>query len=273
VFRHHQQAPAIRIPKFLSMPRILVTNDDGVESPGLLALAQALRPLGEVIVFAPNHNWSAAGHNKTMHKPLRVWPVKLADDSEALTTDGAPSDCVALAALGLVEEPLDLVVSGINSHPNLGVDVTYSGTVAAAMEAAIHGWPGIAISLGDGEGGFWQTAAVAARTVARHVLEHGLPANTLLNVNAPNIPPEQVKGFLATRLGHRVYRDVLVRRTDPRGTPYYWIGGDPPTGIEESGTDLAALVQGYVSVTPLHIDMTQHRFLDTIRTWFDSSRP
>lgn len=254
------------------MPRILVTNDDGVESPGLMALAQGLRALGTVIVLAPNHNWSAAGHSKTMHKPLRVWPVKLTDGSEALTTDGAPSDCVALAALGLVEPPIDLVVSGINSHPNLGVDVTYSGTVAAAMEAAIHGWPGIAVSLGDGDGEYWKTAASAATTVAQQVLSHGLPANTLLNVNVPNIPLDQIKDFRATRLGHRVYRDVLIERVDPRGIPYYWIGGDPPTGIEESGTDLAALTEGYVSVTPLHMDMTQHRFLDTIRAWFSSSR-
>ncbi|NOZ49092.1 MAG: 5'/3'-nucleotidase SurE [Chloroflexi bacterium] len=250
------------------MPRILVTNDDGVESPGLLPLAQALRVLGEVIVFAPNRNWSAAGHNKTMHKPLRVWSVTLADGSEAFTTDGAPSDCVALAALGLVETPIDLVVSGINTHPNLGVDVTYSGTVAAAMEAAIHGWPGIAVSLDDGDGHHWPTAASAAVAVARQVRKHGLPTNTLLNVNVPNLPIEQLNGYRATRLGHRVYRDVLIERRDPRGAPYYWIGGDPPTGIEESGTDLAALTEGYVSVTPLHMDMTQHRFLDTVRSWF-----
>ncbi len=250
------------------MTHILVTNDDGVESPALLALAQALRELGTVTVFAPNRNWSAAGHNKTMHKPLRVWSVNLTDGSEGLTTDGAPSDCVALAALGLVETPVDLVVSGINTHPNLGVDVTYSGTVAAAMEAAIHGWPGVAVSLDDGEPRYWQSAAAAAIVVARQVLSHGLPANTLLNVNVPNRPFAELKGYRATRLGHRVYRDVLIERNDPRGTPYYWIGGDPPTGIEESGTDLAALTDGYVSITPLHMDMTQHRFLDTIRGWF-----
>lgn len=255
------------------MPHILVTNDDGVEAPGLMALAQALRSLGKVTVLAPNHNWSVAGHNKTMHKPLRVWPVTLEDGSEALTSDGAPSDCVALAALGLVgvghnAAPIDLVVSGINTTPNLGYDVTYSGTVAAAMEAAISGWPGIAVSLDfDDIGGglrHWRTAAACAVAIAGWVLRNGLPANTLLNVNVPNLPVEAIQGYRATRLGHRVYRDVLVERTDPRGAPYYWIGGDPPTGLLEAGTDLEAISHGYVSVTPLHMDMTHRPFLDAI---------
>jgi len=251
------------------MPHILITNDDGVESPGLLALAQALRSLGDVTVFAPNRNWSAAGHSKTMHKPLRVWSVRLADGSEAFTSDGAPSDCVALAHLGLVERPVDLVVSGINNGPNLGFDVTYSGTVAAAMEAAINGWPGIAISLDHYEGErHWPTAAQAALSVARQTLTHGLPPHTLLNVNAPNLPPEQVRGLRVTRLGRRVYRDVLIHRNDPRGAPYYWIGGDPPTGIAEDGVDVEAINQGFISVTPLHMDMTQHRLLDAVREWF-----
>lgn len=251
------------------MPHILVTNDDGVEAPGLLALAQALRELGEVTIFAPNHNWSVAGHCKTMHKPLRVWPVTLEDGTAATTSDGAPSDCVALAALGLVKDPIDLVVSGINTTPNLGYDVTYSGTVAAAMEAAISGWPGIAVSLDYNDQAdsvrHWRTAAAAAAVIARWVLQDGLPANMLLNVNVPNLPFTQVKGYHATRLGHRVYRDVLIERTDPRGALYYWIGGDPPTGLREEGTDLEAISSGYVSITPLHMDMTHHRFLGDIR--------
>ncbi len=253
------------------MPHLLITNDDGVEAPGLLALAQALRQLGDITVFAPNHNWSVAGHSKTMHKPLRVWQVTLEDGSPAFTTDGAPSDCVALAALGLATTPVDLVVSGINSAPNMGYDVTYSGTVAAAMEAAISGWPGVAVSLDYNDDAtsvrHWQTAAAAAVVVARLVLAHSLPANTLLNVNVPNLPLDQIKGYRATRLGHRIYRDVLIQRTDPRGAPYYWIGGDPPTGLQEEGADLEAVSNGYISVTPLHMDMTQHRFLDTVRHW------
>lgn len=250
------------------MPHILVTNDDGVESPGLLALAQALRQLGDVTVLAPDRNWSIAGHNKTMHKPLRARTVALADGSEAITTDGAPSDCVALAHLGLITRPVDAVVSGINTHANLGYDVTYSGTVAAAMEAVICGWPGVAVSIDyhDGEH-HWATAAAAALYVTRQVLERGLPASTLLNVNAPNLPLDQIRGYRATRLGHRVYSDVLIKRTDPLGKPYYWIAGDPPTSIYEAGTDVQAMKDGYISVTPLHMDMTQHRFLDTVREW------
>ena len=257
------------------MSHILVTNDDGVEAPGLLALVQGLRELGEVTVFAPNHNWSVAGHSKTMHKPLRVWSVILEDGSAAMSTDGAPSDCVALAALGLVAQPIDVVVSGINTTPNLGFDVTYSGTVAAAMEAAISGWPGIAVSLDSGEGApsprpgerHWRTAAEAAVAVTRMVLEKGLAADTLLNINVPDVPSAQVRGYRATRLGHRVYREVLIERRDPRGVPYYWIGGEPPTGIQEQGTDLEALSHGYISVTPLHMDMTQHRLLEDVRRW------
>jgi 5'-nucleotidase len=202
-----------------------------------------------------------------MHKPMRVWSVELEDGSEALTTDGAPSDCVALAALGLVSTSVDLVVSGINTHPNLGFDVTYSGTVAAAMEAAISGWPGIAVSLDDGDGWHWETAAAAAVEIALLVLDKGLPASTLLNVNAPNLPLGQVKGYRATRLGHRIYQDELIERSDPRGTPYYWIGGGAPIGIEEEGTDIDAVSNGYVSITPVHMDMTQHRFLETVRSW------
>ncbi|NOX60644.1 MAG: 5'/3'-nucleotidase SurE [Chloroflexi bacterium] len=250
------------------MPHILVTNDDGVEAPGLLALAQALREVGRVTVFAPERNWSIAGHSKTMHKPLRVWSVRLEDGAEAMVTNGAPSDCVALAHLGLVSDPIDVVVSGVNSTPNLGYDVTYSGTVAAAMEAAISGWPGIAVSLDVSEGArHWQTAAQAAVLVVQMVLMHGLPADTLLNVNVPDVAWEDIRGFRATRLGRRVYRDVLIKRLDPRGAPYYWIGGDPPTGYPDEGTDLQALSEQYVSITPLHMDMTQHRFLETIRGW------
>lgn len=250
------------------MTHILVTNDDGVESPGLLALAQALREIGDVSVLAPNHNWSIAGHNKTMHKPLRVWDVTLEDGTAALTTDGAPSDCVALAHLGLLTRPVDVVVSGINTYGNLGFDVTYSGTVAAAMEAAICGWPGVAVSIDYHEGEHhWPSAAAAAVFVTRQVLEHGLPANTLLNVNAPNLPLDQIKGYRATRLGRRLYSDVLIERADPRGNPYYWIAGDPPTSIYEEGADVQAMKDGYFSVTPLHMDMTQYRLLDTVRGW------
>jgi 5'-nucleotidase len=247
---------------------LLLTNDDGVDSPGLLALAQALRALGEVSVLAPDHNWSASGHVKTLHRPLRAWSVTLADGSPAMTTDGAPSDCVALAVLGLIERPIDLVISGINPHANVGHDVTYSGTVMAAMEAVINGVPGLAISLDSpvvpSSVEAYRGAADVARRLAERLLSHPLPAGVLLNVNVPNLPAEAYRGISLTRQGLRLYRDALVRREDPRGRPYYWIGGEAPTGILEPGTDLWALSQALVSITPLQLDLTSYPALEAL---------
>jgi 5'-nucleotidase len=249
---------------------ILVTNDDGIQAPGLLALAQAMLPLGKVTVLAPDRNWSASGHVKTMDRPLRVHETHLEDGTHALTTDGAPSDCVALALLGLVEK-VDLVVSGINPFSNIGHDVTYSGTVTAAMEAVIAGVPGLAFSLAsqDNHSGQtdYSTAGHVAQRIARKVLGEGLPKNVVLNVNVPYLPEQDILGYLVTRQGLRVYRDALDRRVDPRGRPYYWIGGDAPTGIPEAGTDFGALDEGYVSITPLHLDLTASEALEPMRTW------
>lgn len=250
---------------------ILVTNDDGINAPGLLALAQEMRSIGEVTVLAPDRNWSASGHVKTMHRPLRVKPAVLADGSDALAADGAPSDCVALALLGLLDKPVDLVVSGINPYANLGHDITYSGTVTAAMEAAIGGVPGIAVSLhtpDDHQGPKeYRPAAGYARHVALQVIEKGLPKNTLLSVNVPPLPEESIKGIQLTRQGLRVYRDELVRREDPRGRPYYWIGGEHPTALNQDGTDYSALEAGYVSVTPLQLDLTDYSLLEVLQGW------
>jgi len=248
---------------------ILVTNDDGISHPGLLALAQAMHPLGQVSVLAPDRNWSASGHVKTLDRPLRVRDTILADDTPALTTDGAPSDCVALALLGLLPH-IDLVVSGINPHANLGHDVTYSGTVTAAMEAAIGGVPGIAVSLNTPENGpraDFLTAGNIARRIAERVIAHGLPPATLLNVNVPFLPEDQIRGIQITRQGLRVYRDKLEPRRNPRGRPYYWIGGEAPTGVPEEGTDFGALAQGFVSVTPLQLDLTAYPLLETMSGW------
>ena len=251
--------------------RILVTNDDGVLAPGLLALVQALRPLGEIYVLAPDHNWSASGHVKTLDRPLRVKEVLLADSTPALTTDGAPSDCVALALLGVLPQKPDLVVSGINPTANLGHDVTYSGTVTAAMEAAIWGIPGMAVSLDTPENHLglldYQAAAAAACRIATTVLTHGLPPESLLNINVPYLPEEQIKGTCITRQGLRVYRDELIRRADPRGRDYYWIGGQAPTGVAEAGTDFGALSSGYITVTPLQLDLTSHRLIAELQAW------
>jgi 5'-nucleotidase len=250
---------------------ILVTNDDGVYAPGLLALAQAMRMLGKVTVLGPERNWSASGHVKTMDRPLRVRETTLADGSAALVSDGAPSDCVALALLGVTTPKVDLVVTGINPTGNMGHDITYSGTVTAAMEAVISGTKGMAVSLDakrDHSGPLdYAQAAQAAAQVAANVLEHGLPEGILLNVNVPDLMGEPLKGFQVTRLGLRVYHDRLDERTDPRGHSYYWIGGDFPTSIAEDGTDFGAIAAGYVSITPLHLDMTAHKMINDIKRW------
>jgi len=250
---------------------ILVTNDDGIQAAGLHALAQALRPLGDVTVLAPDRNWSASGHVKTMHRPLRVREVELPDGSPALSSDGAPSDCVALAVLGVLDRPIDMVVSGINPNANLGHDVTYSGTVTAAMEAAIQGLPGIAVSLDTPEGHSgardYAPAAEVAASVARKVIEDGLPRGLVLNVNVPYGPRQGMRGVAITRQGLRVYRDELVRRQDPRGRPYYWIGGESPSGLSEPETDFWALRENYVSITPLQLDLTAADQLPLLRGW------
>lgn len=250
---------------------ILVTNDDGVTAPGLLALAQEMRKLGKVTVFAPDKNWSASGHVKTMERPLRARETLLADGTSAFMSDGAPSDCVALPLLGLIEEQIDLVVSGINPNANFGHDVTYSGTVTAAMEAVIAGVKGIAISLDSPEGykGIldYSCAASVARRVTKKVIDDGLPAGVVLNVNVPYLKEAELKGFMITRQGLRVYRDALDERIDPRGKPYYWIGGEAPTGVVENGTDFGALSQGYVSITPLQLDLTHYKAMDVLKKW------
>jgi len=249
---------------------ILVTNDDGVWAPGLLALAQEMRKLGRVTVLGPDRNWSVSGHVKTLDRPLRVRETTLGDGSAALASDGAPSDCVALALLGLID-PIDLVVSGINPTANIAHDVTYSGTVTAAMEAVISNVKGIAVSLNSPEASRdsldYSTAAVVARRIAERVIADGLPEGVVLNVNVPYLRENELKGYLITRQGLRVYRDVLDKRLDPRGRPYYWIGGEAPTGIAEEGTDVGALAEGYVSITPLQLDLTYYKAMDVLKKW------
>ncbi len=250
---------------------ILVTNDDGITAPGLLALAKEMTLIGKVTVLAPDRNWSASGHVKTMDRPLRVKSFPLLDGITAMASDGAPSDCVALAILGLVKEKIDLVVSGINPNANLGHDVTYSGTVTAAMEAAIWNLPGVAVSLDSPENHLGQLdygpAARIARKVVTAVIRYGLPPSILLNVNVPYLPDDQIRGFVITRQGMRVYRDRLDSRVDPRGRPYYWIGGDAPTGVPDEGTDFGALVDRCVSITPIQMDMTAYSAMNALQTW------
>lgn len=240
------------------MPVLLVTNDDGVHAAGLAALAGAVADLGEVCVLAPEREQSACSHALTLHRPLRVERVR----ERWWAVNGTPSDCVNLAVLGFLPEPPVLVLSGVNHGANLGDDVTYSGTVSAAMEGTLLGVPSVAISLVDG--GDFAEAARVARLVAARVLVEGLPPKTLLNVN---VPPGRPRGVRVTRLGHRVYAEKIVELQDPRGRACYWIGGGEPRWEALEGSDMAAIREGYVSVTPLHLDLTNHRALVELGSW------
>lgn len=247
---------------------ILVTNDDGVYAPGIFALQQALRGIkgASVTVIAPRDNQSAVGHRKTLRDPLRIDAVILSDGTEAHACSGSPADAVSLALMGYIKEKVDIVVSGVNQGGNMGQDITYSGTVTAAMEAVIFGVPAIAVSLDSyTEQNFKAAAAFAAR-LAPMVAAKGLPEMTLLNVNVPC--RDGFKGVKITRQGRRLYHDELVSRIDPMGRPYYWIGGDRPTGdTAEKGTDLWAIAKGYISITPIHLDMTKKKFMKELGDW------
>ncbi len=261
------RAHARPLPDWTTRPRILITNDDGVESRGLLALRQALDPIGDTIVVAPDTNQSAVGHQKTLMRPLRVRERTLADGSLAYSVDGSPTDAVSLAFLGYFDQGFDLVASGINYGANLGDDITYSGTVSAAMESVINGCPAFAISQEYYEHPDFTLSAMAAAVVARNILEHGLAPGELINVNVPAVDPSEFEGFEVTRLGKRVYQDELIQRVDPRGIPYYWIGGPPPSGLAVEGTDFHAVVNRRIAVTPIHLDLTGRRLLKRLRTW------
>jgi 5'-nucleotidase len=251
---------------------IVVTNDDGVNAPGLLALQRALADLGRVEVFAPERNWSAASRTRTFHKPLRVDEVRLLDGSQGHVTNGTPSDCVSLALLGLLDEKPDLIVSGINDGLNLGRDVSYSGTVSAAMEGVRSGVPAIAISYDTvsdrTEAPDYSAAAELSARLAAHYLKGGhFPKGIVLNVNVPYLPSNRALEVKVTRLGGEAYSNYLVTGKDPQGRNFYWISGDPLTEVppEETDTDLAAIAAGFVSITPIHLDMTEHSLLEGLR--------
>jgi 5'-nucleotidase len=261
------RTPARPTPEWTSRPRILVTNDDGVESRGLLALKQALDAMGDVTVVAPDTNQSAVGHTKTLMRPLRVRERTLADGSLAYSVDGSPTDAVSIAFLGYFGHGFDLVASGINYGANLGDDITYSGTVSAAMEAVINSCPAFAISQEYYEHPDFALAGIAATIVARNILTEGLSRGELVNVNVPAVTLEDCEGVEVTRLGRRVYSDELLERRDPRGIPYFWIGGPPPSGQAIPGTDFHAVVNRRIAVAPIHLDLTGRRLLRRLHTW------
>ncbi len=248
---------------------ILITNDDGIESDALAPLADALSAVGDVDVIAPERNWSGASHSITLFRPLRVRSTKLRGTGHpAYMTDGSPTDCVRLAVLGFLRHRPDLIVSGINRGANMGDDITYSGTVAAAMEGLLSNIPSVAISIGAfGADLDFGPAASFAALLARNILERGFVPDSLLNVNVPALPRDQIAGVEVTRLGKRSYRDQLIERLDPYGNPYYWVGGPAVSEDAEEGTDVAALRAGKISVTPISLDLTNHALVDELAQW------
>jgi len=241
------------------MPRILVTNDDGIYSEGLRKLADALRGVGTVTIVAPDREQSAASHALTLNRPLRMLELQ---ENEWIV-DGTPTDCVNLAVLKLMKASRpDIVVSGINFGPNLGDDVTYSGTISAAFEGALLNIPSIAFSALVGEGFSFDTCATFAAELTRVVLERERRADIILNVN---FPVREFHGVRITRLGKRIYGEGVIERLDPRGRKYYWIGGDPPTWHPGENTDFEAVQKGFVSITPLHLDLTHHESIPRLK--------
>src|SRR5687767_11991851 len=243
---------------------ILCTNDDGYLAPGLMVLAGAARTLGEVHVVAPDREQSATSHSLTMHFPLRARAVR-----EGLHhVDGTPTDCVALAVGALLGRRPDLVLSGINHGPNMGEDVLYSGTVAGAMEATILGIPAIAVSYAGRDATHMASHQPLLEALLPQLVRPGdFPRETLLNVNLPPIPASEVRGVQVTRLARRVYIDSLTRAVDPNGRPYFWIGGGEVEWSAPEGTDFHAINTGHVSVTPLHLDLTNHALLADVAAW------
>jgi 5'-nucleotidase len=242
---------------------IFVSNDVGYMAEGIRALAAALADLGEITVVAPDRNRSGASNSLTLENPLRLNRM----DDGVYRVDGTPTDCVHLAITGLLEEEPDMVVSGINAGANLGDDVLYSGTVAAAMEGRFLGLPAIAISLNGHTATHFETAAWVAKKLVRHLQKSSLPADTILNVNVPDLPIDEITGFETTRLGHRHKAEPVIKELDPRGRDMYWVG---PAGEEQDagpGTDFNAIRRGAVSVTPLQIDLTAYKAIEGVAAW------
>ena len=247
--------------------RILITNDDGIHAPGLVALYRALRQLGEVTAIAPDRPRSACGHAITLHKPLRLRPVEMPDGGTGYASNGTPADCVALGVSEHLGGLPDLVVAGINRGPNLGIDMTYSGTVAAAMEAAICGIASFAISVASYQSAIFEPAAQFAAHLAATIADRGMCEASFLNVNVPAAPREKIQGVSITRQGRLRYSNRIERRTDPRGGVYYWLTGERVGCSELAGGDIDAVEANRISVTPVRLDLTDDRLLDELAAW------
>jgi 5'-nucleotidase len=246
-------------------PLILVSNDDGFRSEGIHALTRSLKRLGKVVVVAPDDEQSASSHSLTLHRPLRV----TRQEEGIYSVNGTPTDCITLAVHHVLKKKPDLVVSGINRGANLCDDVHYSGTVSAAVEGALMEVPSIAVSLvvfGEKESHYGPAADFAAR-LGRRVLREKLPAGFILNVNVPNRPASRLRGYEFTKLGKRDFGDVLVEKVDPRGRTYFWIAGNDKRFKNIAGSDGNALKQGKIAITPVQVDLTHYRLLESLRSW------
>jgi 5'-nucleotidase len=245
--------------------RILISNDDGYEAPGLVCLAQTLSEIAAINVVAPDRNRSGASNSLTLDSPIR--PQRMPNGY--IRVDGTPTDCVHVAITGLLDEEPDMVISGINEGANLGDDVLYSGTVAAAMEGRFLGLPAIAVSLVGHKGEHFETAARITKTIVERLPRDPLPTDTILNVNVPDLPLSEIAGIRTTRLGHRHKSEPVIKMKDPRGRDIFWVG---PAGEEQDageGTDFQAVREGYVSVTPLQVDLTRHGSIEQLQQWLD----
>jgi len=243
--------------------RILVTNDDGIHGRGFEYLVRELSGLGEVYLVLPDQQRSTTSHSMTLDKPLRIQKL----EEKKFLVNGTPSDCVRLGILGLMKGDVELVVAGINNGPNLGDDVTYSGTVGAALEGTLLEIPSLAISLVVTGGYHFEVAANFARFLAEKIIQQGLPKNVYLNVNVPDLPLDEIKGMEITRQGKRIYGKEIQERTDPRGEKYYWIAGENISGISEEGTDFACVEHNKISITPLSLDRTDYSMIESLKRW------
>lgn len=247
--------------------RILVTNDDGIQAPGLQSLVRELSQIATVLVAAPDQERSATGHAITMYQPLRAKAAEVPGAETAYAISGTPADCVKLAVDTLYPEQIDLVVSGINRGANLATDVLYSGTVSAALEAVMLGLPAIALSLAEHVNPIFEPVASIARDLIPVMWKKTWPADTLLNINVPSLQPAELRGLRVTTLGHLRYHNPILKRQDPWGGIYYWLAGQAPEDNNQEPTDVWAIKNGYVSLTPIQFDLTDYRLLDTIADW------